>query len=129
MSETGTNPGGVRASLRRIGDSLLGLAQTRVELFALELETATRRRLDLVMRLAAALAVGAMGLMLATAALALYLWEAARYAGLLVAAGFLVGVSALLVWRIRERARRGPKPLATTLAEFEKDRAWLQGKD
>ncbi len=129
MSEPGSNPGGVLASLRRMGDSLLGLVQTRAELFALELEGEARRRLDLVVRLAVALAIGAMGLMLATAALALYLWETARYTGLLVAAGCFVGLSAVLVWRVREGARRGPKPLAATLAEFEKDRACLQGKD
>ena len=129
MSEPKGKPGGVLASLRRMGDSLLGLAQTRVQLFALEVQSETLRRLDLLLRLGIALAVGAMGLMVGTAALAIYLWRTAGYAGLLLAAGVLVGLGAILVWRLREATRKGPLPFAETIAEFEKDRACFRGKD
>jgi len=129
MSEPKGKPGGVLASLRRMGDSLLALAQTRVQLFALEVQSETLRRLDLLLRLGIALAVGAMGLMVATAALAIYLWRTAGYAGLLLAAGVLVGLGAILVWRLREATRKGPLPFAETIAEFEKDRACFRGKD
>ena len=128
MSESGTKPSAVLGSLRRMGDSLLGLVQTRVQLFALELQGETLRRLDLLLWLGVALAVGAMGMMVGTAALAIYLWRTAGYAGLMLAAGVLVGLSALWVWRLREGLRKDPPPFANTVAEFEKDRACLQTK-
>ena len=129
MSEPGTNPEGISASLRRIADSLLGLAQTRIQLFAVELETESLRRLDLLLRLGLALTLGVIGLMVGTAALAIYLWQMAGYAGLLLVAGLLVALAVLLVWRLRESVRKAPLPLATTAAEFEKDRACLRGQD
>ena len=129
MSEPGMRPGGVFGSLRRIGDSLLALAEGRIQLFALEIQSETLRRLDLLLRLGIALAVGAMGLMVGTAALGIYLWRTAGYVGLLLAAGVLVGLGAILVWRLRAAIRKAPLPFAETLAEFEKDRACWRGKD
>jgi len=129
MSEPGMKPGGVFGSLRRIGDSLLALAEGRIQLFALEIQSETLRRLDLLLRLGIALAVGAMGLMVGTAALGIYLWRTAGYVGLLLAAGVLVGLGAILVWRLRAAIRKAPLPFAETLAEFEKDRACWRGKD
>jgi uncharacterized membrane protein YqjE len=73
-------------------------------------------------------ALGAVGLILGTVTLAIYLWETTRYTGLVVLTGIFVGVAAVIIWRLREGIRKGPMPLAGTIAEFKKDRACLQGK-
>ena len=126
MNEPGMKAGGVLASLRGMGDSLLGLAQGRLQLFALELQSEQLRLLDLLVGLSLAVALAALGLMVGTAALTIYLWETARYAGLLVEAGVFIGAAALTAWRLREAIRKGPMPFADTVAEFEKDRACLR---
>jgi uncharacterized membrane protein YqjE len=128
MSESDSQLAGLLASLRRIGDSIMGLAQSRLQLIALELESEKLRLMRILLWLIFAVALGAMGLMVGTAALATYLWETAGYAGLLLAAGALVGAAWLIVWRLREGIRKSPAPLAETIAEFRKDRACLQGK-
>ena len=116
------------SALRRMGESVLGLAHTRLQLFALDLQGETLRRLDLLFRLGMALAVGTLGLTVGTAALAIYLWKIAGYAGLLILAGALVGLAAVWVTRLRREVLRSPPPFAETLAEFERDRACLLGK-
>jgi uncharacterized membrane protein YqjE len=128
MSETGTKPGGMLASLRRMGDSFLALAQSRLQLFALELQSEKLRLMDALLWLSIAVALGAMGLIVGTVALAIYLWEMARYVGLALVSGLFVGAAVVIVWRLREGIRKGPMPLAGTIAEFKKDRACLQGK-
>jgi uncharacterized membrane protein YqjE len=119
---------GLHALLRHIGDSILGLAQSRLQLIALELESEKLRLMDVLLRLCVAVALGAVGLMVGTAALAMYLWQTAGIAGLLLAAGGFVGAAGLVVWQLREKMRQSPTPLADTIAEFKKDRACLQGK-
>jgi uncharacterized membrane protein YqjE len=128
MSESDSQLAGLLASLRRIGDSIMGLAHSRLQLIALELESEKLRLMDGLLWLSLAVALGAMGLMVSTAALAIYLWETAGYAGLLLAAGMLVGAASVIVWRLREGIRKSPTPLAETMSEFRKDRACLQGK-
>ena len=128
MSETGTKPGGVLSSLRRMGDSLLALAQGRLQLFALELQSEKLRLMDALLWLSIAVALGAVGLIVGTVALALYLWEMARYVGLVLMSGVFVGAAVVIVWRLRKGIRNGPMPFAGTVAEFQKDRACLQGK-
>ena len=128
MSEGGTKPGGTFPSIRRMGDSLLALAQGRLQLFALELQSEKMRLIDLLLRLGIVLALGGMGLTVGTVALAIYLWERARYVGLLLGAGLFFVAAAATLWRLREVIRRGPAPFAETAAEFKKDRACLEDK-
>lgn len=129
MSESAPKPAGLLVSLRRIGDSLLALAQSRAQLFALELRSAQLRLVDTLLWLSIAVALGALGVLLGTAALAIYLWEIARFAGLLGLMALFVGAAAVVFWRLRERLRNEPTPFAETIAEFKKDRACLQKQD
>jgi uncharacterized membrane protein YqjE len=103
MSEADPKATGPFASLRRICDSLLALAQSRLQLFALELQGEKLRLVDTLLWLGAGLAFGGLGLLLGAAALALYLWETARFAGLLAMTGVLVGAAAVILWRLRAR--------------------------
>jgi uncharacterized membrane protein YqjE len=129
MSESDPKPAGLLGSLRRIGDSLLGLAQSRLQLFALELQGERLRLVDTLLWLSAGLVLGGIGLLLGTMALALYLWQTARFAGLLLMAGVFLAAAAVIFWRVRVRVRKGPMPFADTIAEFKKDRACLQKRD
>jgi uncharacterized membrane protein YqjE len=129
MGDADPKTAGVFASLRRMGDLFLALAQSRVQLFALELQSEKLRLVDALLRLGLGLVVGTVGLMLGVATLALYLWEVLRFGGLLVMTGILVGAGAVILWRLRERLRNGPTPFLDTLVELKKDHACLQKRD
>lgn len=129
MSEPDSKPAGVLDSLRRIGDSVLGLVQSRLQLFALELQDEKLRLVDTLLWLGAGISIGGLGLLVGTAALALYVWEQAGYAGLICLAGVLLGVGALILFRLREYLQRETPPFADTLGEFGKDRACLRKED
>jgi uncharacterized membrane protein YqjE len=129
MGDTAPKPAGLPASLRRIGDSLLGLVESRLQLFALELQSEKLRLAGLLCWLSLAVALGGAALFLFTAALALYLWETSRFAGLLAMGGVLTGAAAAIFWRLRARLKKGPPPFTDTIAEFKKDRACFLKRD
>jgi len=123
------NPGGLLGSVRRMFDSLLGLAQTRLQLFSLELESEKLRLVDTLAKLAIASAIAFAGLLVGVFTLALFVWERARFAGLLMLTGVILAIGAFLLWRLRSDLRKSPAPFAKTLAEFNKDRSCLGKKD
>lgn len=129
MGDADSTSGGLFSSLRRAGDSLLALAQGRLHLFALELQSEKLRLVEMLLWLSVGLALGGAGMLLGTLTLALYLWETARFSGLLVMTGFFLGTSALVFWRVRRRLRKGPLPFADTIAEFKQDRVCLRSHD
>lgn len=109
-----------------MADSFLGLVHSRVELFSVELQEEKLRSLATLTWFGLAFGLGLAGLLVALAALSLYLWEVARYAGLVGLAVVLLGASAGLVFRIRQRIRTGPPPFQETINEFKKDRECLR---
>ncbi len=113
-------------SLRRMGNSLLGLAQTRLELFALEFQEEKLRAVTLMAWFAVAIAFGAAGVLVAIGAVALFLWKTAGYLGLAGLALGSLGVAAGLLWSLHRRILHGPTPFAATIAEFRKDEACLR---
>jgi uncharacterized membrane protein YqjE len=118
--------GGLLQSVKQLAGNLLGAAQTRLEIFATEVEE-ERLRLEqlIVVALAAAFCL-AMGIVLCVALVVLYYWDTHRLAAVAVlAAGFLAaGVALGLILRDKTKAR--PKPFAITRGELAKDRAMLQ---
>lgn len=126
MPENESSAGGVMNSVHRLGNSLLGLIQTRAELFVVELQEEKLRAVSLLLWLALGLSLAVAGLLITAGILALYLWQIAGYAGLLgLAAGTLVFAALIFLW-IRHRILRGPQPFAETLGEFRKDAASLR---
>ena len=108
-------------SVRRIGTSALGLLQNRLSLVAVELQEEKLRVISLLMWVGVALLLAAAGIMVAIAALALFLWERAGYAGLIgLALAALAGGFVMVLW-VRRHVMRGPQPFATTVSEFGKD--------
>lgn len=129
MNEGDQKPAGWFDGLRRVGDSLLGLAQTRFELFTVELQEEKLRVVKLLIWLAVALALGLGGLLIVVGTLALFLWQVAGYAGLLGLALVVLGGAAGILWTIYHRVRKGPLPFSQTVTEFKKDREWLRKKN
>jgi len=112
-------------SLRCAGDSLLGLAQSRFELFAVELQEQKLRALRLLAWLVVALALIVAGLIVVLGALAIFLWNVAGYWGLvgLALASLAAGAGAL--WRTHHQIENAT-PFAESIAQFRKDRECLQ---
>lgn len=117
------------AAVRRVLDSASALVLNRLKLASLELEAQKVRLLEVLVKLAVTLAFGFVALLLGTLTLAIYAWEVARYAGLLLMFGVFLGATAFLLWRLREELRKEPRPFEKTLAELEKDHACLRTKD
>jgi len=118
--------GGLLHSIKHLAQSLLGAAQTRLEIFATEIEE-ERLRLEqlLLVALAAAFCL-AMGVVLCVAVVVLYYWDTHRIAaaGILAAAFLAAGVVLGLI--LRDRVKTRPKPFTITRGELAKDRAILQ---
>jgi uncharacterized membrane protein YqjE len=118
--------GGLLQSIRHLGRTLLGAAQTRLEILATEIEE-ERLRLEqqLLLALSAAVCAG-MALLLAVAFVVIYFWDTHR----LLAVGLLglafLAVATALAWILRARLKTRPKPFAVTRGELDKDRAMLQ---
>jgi uncharacterized membrane protein YqjE len=123
------NPGGLLEAARRIFGSLLGLVQTRLQLFALEWESENLRLIDTLAKLAIALSIVFLGLLLGTLTLALFVWKQAGFLGLIIMTAVILGAGVLLVARVRGDLRTRPAPFAKTIAEFKKDRSCLETKD
>jgi uncharacterized membrane protein YqjE len=119
--------GGLLHSIKHLAQTLLGAAQTRLEILATELEE-ERVRLEqlLLFALAAAFCI-VMGIVLCVALVVLYYWDTHRLLAVgILAAGFLAaGVVLGLI--LRDKAKTRPKPFAITRGELAKDRAMLRG--
>lgn len=129
MPDTSQNPGGVMNSIRRIANSLLGIAHTRIELFTVELQEEKLRTARQMLWLGLALAFALAGILLAIGTLALYLWQTAGYVGLASLAGATLALAGILVFIICRRIQNAPKPFASTLDEFRKDMECFRQRD
>jgi uncharacterized membrane protein YqjE len=113
-------------SIKHLAQTLLGAAQTRLEILATEIEE-ERVRLEqlLLVALAAAFCL-AMGIVLCVALVVLYYWDTHRLAaaGTLAAAFLAAGVVLGLI--LRDKVKTRPKPFAITRGELAKDRAMLR---
>jgi uncharacterized membrane protein YqjE len=118
--------GGLLHSIKHLAQTLLGAAQTRLEILATEIEE-ERVRLEqlLLVALAAAFCL-AMGIVLCVALVVLYYWDTHRLAaaGILAAAFLAAGVVLGLI--LRDKVKTRPKPFAITRGELAKDRAMLR---
>ncbi len=118
--------GGLLHSIRHLAGTVLGAAQTRLEILSTEIEE-ERLRLEqlLVIALAAAICLG-MALLLCVTFVLIYFWDTHRLlaAGLLAAA--FITAAAALIWTLRAKVKTRPKPFAVTRSELAKDGAMLR---
>lgn len=114
--------GGLVASLRRMFESAVSLAQRRLELVALEAQEEKVRLLDLLIRAAVVVVLGWMALLTATATLVVAFWDTHPVLVLGSVTLLYGGMAAVLALGLRRRLREGPRPFAGTIEEFRKDR-------
>lgn len=122
----GAARGGLLHSIRHLAQTLLGAAQTRLEILVTEIEE-ERVRLEqmLLVGLGAVFCLG-MGIVLSVAYVVVLFWDTHRLASIgLLAAAFLVA-SVVFGLVLRAKAKSRPKPFAITRGELAKDRDMLR---
>jgi uncharacterized membrane protein YqjE len=128
VAEEAGHSEGLLESLRNLARTFLAIVQTRLEIFASEID----EQRALLARIAVLAAVAAFCLGLAVILLVLFVvvlfWDADRLLAIGVLAGVLAagGITALIM--LQAAVRRRPKLLSATLAELRKDRAKLEGQ-
>jgi uncharacterized membrane protein YqjE len=119
---------GISGALTRVSAMLLSLVRTRAELasveFAEERERAVAR---LILLIAATVALGFAALF-ASILVAVWYWDTHRVAAIAGVTLFWLVAGLLALLRLQQRRQGDPKPFAATLAEFERDRAWLEAR-
>ena len=129
VDRTDHKAGGWLNSLRRMSDSLIGLAHSRLEILALELQEEKLRALKVVVWLVIALTFGVAGLLVGLGALAFFLWNIAGYYGVGGLALASLAAGAGILRAIYHGILNGPTPFAATIDEFRKDRECLRSDD
>ena len=110
-------------AVKRLGSSVLGTLQTRLELAGLELGEAGSRLVMTIVTSVAALLLAGGAVALLTAWVAVALWATLGHAVLgWLALAYGVAGAAMLWWQ-RTRLRGGPALLADTLAALRADAA------
>jgi uncharacterized membrane protein YqjE len=119
-------PGLLEALTRLSGSVATGLSN-RLELAGLELGDAGRRLVVTLMACVAAVLLLGGAVAVLTAWIALALWSTLGAAALgWIAPAYAVAGASVLAW-LRSRARRAPPLLADTLAELRTDAALMRG--
>ena len=118
----------LRGAAGRLATALLDAGRTRLELAAVEFEEARSRATDnLVLVLVAATAFG-FALLAASMLVVVLFWDSYRIAVLAAMALVYLLIGAFALWRVSERKRADPPAFAATLAELERDRAFIASR-
>ncbi len=120
--------GGWSGSLRRFGDSLIALVETRMDILSLEWAEERRNLVRLLMVVFAILGCLHLALVLGLLFLLLVVGEQHRVAVIGGAAAVLLLLAAGGGIALRGWLRRRPPMFRTTVAELRKDREWLRGR-
>ena len=124
MSKAGGREG-LFAALKNIPVTLLAMGQTRLELFANEVEAQKLKVLRMLLLAQAMMFCAGVGLLLAVALVALLLWDQRLLVVAVFAGVFLV--AAALFYRALMRIVYAPEPaFAATLAELREDMRQLK---
>jgi uncharacterized membrane protein YqjE len=112
-------------SLKALAAAFLAIAQTRLELFSVELEEEWIWLLAILRWVLAALFCAALGVVYATLFLVFALWSTHPLLALGIPA-FLFFLAGVLAWRVVDaKVKSKPRMFAASLAELEKDREKL----
>lgn len=126
--EAKAGAGGLGASLRQLGGTLLDIAHTRLDLLATEIEEEKRRLLAVMAWGAFGVLMASVGLVFLAAFVSVLFWDTHRLLvlGGVTAAFFAACVLALRQVRVRLAESQGM--LRDTLAELEADRKALHDR-
>lgn len=124
----GGPPRGLRGALGDLGGSLLGLLHTRLELASVEFAEAREHTLVRVVVLATAAVCFAFALLMGSLLIVVVLWDTHRVEALLGVTLAYAAIGLVALWHLRRLRREVARPFAASLAELERDRAWLAGR-
>lgn len=118
--------GGLLGSIRKLAIMLIGILQTRLEIFVTELEEAKLQLSQLLLLGLVALFCLGLGIVLLAVFFVVMFWDSYRLAVLGVMAGFFLGLGIFAVLTLRAKAAENTKMFSGTLAELAKDREQLK---
>lgn len=114
-------PNGLFTSISTLLGTLLGIAQTRLELLANELEEQRMHFVTLVFYGMLMLFFLGVGLILLTLLIISFYWESYRIIALCIVSASYLSIALALAIRIAIQVRRKPKLFAVSLSELRKD--------
>jgi uncharacterized membrane protein YqjE len=118
----------LRGAAGRLATALLDAGRTRLELAAVEFEEARARATDnLVLVLVAAAAFG-FALLAASMLVVVLFWDSNRIAALVGMTLVYLLIGGFALWRVSEHKKAEPPAFAATLAELERDRAFIASR-
>ncbi len=114
--------------MKALAATLLAVAQTRLELFSVDLEEEWVHVSSILTWSVAAMFCAGIGIVLATLFLVFAFWDTHPLLALGIPAAFFLVVAAL-AWRVVvAKVRAKPRPFAASLAELAKDREDLTNR-
>lgn len=125
MDETRQEPGGLLAAGKRILRTLHSLAQTRFELFLVEVQEERLRVFDALLLMGACLVCVFMALALLTLTVAVIFWEQHRILVLVLLTLVYAAGAGWSFWRLRRRLVAW-QSFPATLEQFKQDQACLE---
>jgi uncharacterized membrane protein YqjE len=128
MDEGTGSSSGALASLRRLVDTGLGLAQNRLELLSVELQEEKHRLVELLALTFTTVALGLMALIVISFTIVVLFWENGRLPVLIILSVLYIGATLWASFSLRALMRNGDRPLRSSLEELAKDRECLQPK-
>jgi uncharacterized membrane protein YqjE len=117
---------GLFASVKTLASTLLGIAQTRLELLASEMEEDRLRMARLMFLSLLAFFFFCLGMVLITLLIIAVFWDTYRLLTIGLIAAIYIGLAVGLAVYVMRELRRKPKLFSASLAEFIKDRAMLE---
>jgi uncharacterized membrane protein YqjE len=121
--------GGLFASLRGLAANALALAQTRLELLAVEFQEEKVRLASMLAYGASAVILLAFGVVFLAVFLTVLMWDSNRLLVLGLASAFLLGGGLICLLVARRHARTPSGLFAGSLAELAKDRVAAEAGD
>lgn len=117
---------GLLDSFRKLALTLTGVLQTRLGIFATELEEAKLQLSQLLLLGLVALFCLGLGIVLLAVFFVVLFWDSYRLAVLGVMAGVFLGMGIFAVLALRAKTAENTKMFSATLAELAKDREQLK---
>lgn len=119
---------GLLGSLKAALVTILGIAQTRLEILSTELREEVRRAAELLLWAFVALFTAGIGLFLGALVLIFAFWDTHRVLVSVFVMSFFFALALAAVLILRSRLRNHGRLFETTLAELAKDREQLKAR-
>lgn len=116
-------PAGIWASASRLLHTLIGLIETRLELFALEWKEQRLKLVEILLLASASIILGGLSLIMVTITVIFAVWHdpRARLLALVIMTLLYLGATAAAAFRLRYVLQHAVMPFKETLGQLKKD--------